>query len=79
MQFSAEVLTSFILKGPEEEWGTGSKYGPLSGLCVIPGSKSQQQPIYKMIFMWYLSINCELNQILHFFEDITFLNKFYPN
>lgn len=79
MQFSAEVLTSFILKGPEVEWGTGSKYGPLSGLCVIPESKSQQQPIYKMIFMWYLSINCELNQILHFFEGITFLNKFYPN
>lgn len=74
MQFSAEVLKSFILKGPEEERGTGSKYGPLSVMHAMVANYSSNLHI-KWFLMWYWRINCELNPIFHFFEDIIFLTK----
>lgn len=71
---SQQKFSSFILKGPEEERGTGSKYGPLSVMHAMVANYSSNLHI-KWFLMWYWRINCELNPIFHFFEDIIFLTK----
>lgn len=61
---------------PKRAWGRArhrNKYGPLSVMHVMVANYSSNLYI-KWFLMWYWTINCELNQRFHFFEDIIFLN-----